>query len=308
MTKRCLVVGALLAACSEEGSLGEYPESSGTAVDDGATDDSGTTNGSASATEDGSATDGTDTTLGDSTDASVTSEDSTGSSSDTGSVGACEQPGNCSEFSACEGASLCGTLDSLFDENGCVRQECGDDDACADDERCYRAIEFGGCAPSGVFCEDDPELQTCLCGSNPECGGGFCVPQELYPAASPLPGGVVFADAACAPNDGAAIYLQWGGFGACDLDERILELTVFEGPLEVGTFEFSGSLTGFGWYLASDDTDVEVVTATIEITAFDGAVLSGTVEATLAPNADDVAILAGDLVDVPYCDTNQMCG
>jgi hypothetical protein len=294
---------ALLAACTDEGSVGVYPESSGNA-DDGATDESGTSTGSASATDtsaDASAssgeTDEMDETVG----------DDSGASSESGGVPACEQSGNCTEYPACE-TGECGALESLFDENGCLREECQDDDTCADDERCYRAIDFGGCAPSGVFCEDDETTKSCLCGSNPDCGGGFCVPAELYPTASALPQGVVWADATCSPDDGVALYVQWGGFGECDLDERLMELTVFEWSLETGTFSFSGSPEGFGWYLASDETEVEIVTATIDITEFDGAVLSGTVEATLAPNADGISVLAGELVDVAYCGTDPMCG
>lgn len=309
LTMTRIVGGALalsFAACTEEGSVGVYPESSSGAEDDGSTDDGGSTTGTASATDTSAdaTADGT-TESGDATTATV--DDDAGSSSESGTVGMCARPGNCVEYSPCEGGN-CGELESLFDANGCVRQECQDHDACADDERCYRAIEFGGCAPSGVFCEDDVKTEACLCGSLPECGGGFCVPEALYPASSPLPQGVVFGQATCAPDDGAAVYFQWGGFGACDLDERLLEITVFEGPLEVGTFEFSGSPEGFGWYVASDESVVEVVTATIEITAFDGVAFSGTVEATLAPNADGISVLAGDLVDVPFCEGGDICG
>lgn len=296
----------LFGACNDEGSVGVYPESSGGA-EDSTSDDSGSTTGTASATDTSAdASADTATESSGATDATATIGDES-ESSESGSVGMCEQPGNCAMYPACERGE-CGTLESTFDENGCVRQECQDDDACADDERCYRAIEFGGCAPSGVFCEDDEKTELCLCGSLPECGGGFCVPEELYPAAAPFPRGIVYAQATCAPDDGQAVYFQWGGFAACDLDERLVEITVFEGPLEVGTYSFAGSGEGFGWYVASDQTEVEVVTATIEITEFDGVILSGTVEATLAPNVDGIAVLAGELVDVPFCEGGDLCG
>jgi hypothetical protein len=301
------LVVALGAACSEEGSLGEYPESSGTAVDDGAGstgDDDGATTASTGDASGSGPTSGDGTT----TDASATVGDS-GSSSDT-TPEACEQPGNCVEFSPCGADPECGTLESLFDENGCVKEECQDHEQCEDGELCYRAIDFGGCAPSGVFCEDDPDLQTCSCGSNPECGGGFCVPQEQYPTAAGLPETDAIAELACAPNDGPGVHLRWGGEGTCDLAGlRMFEVTAYEGPLAVGTFEFDGSpATGFGWYRASDGTDVEVLSATIEITAYDGAVVSGSVEATLAPNVDGVQIVGGELVDLPVCETSQPCG
>jgi hypothetical protein len=233
----------------------------------------------------------------------------TDTTSDTAST-ECEQPGNCIEFSPCGGLQDCGALESQFDENGCVRQECQQHEQCDAGELCYRAIEFGGCAPSGVSCEDDPDRQWCSCASNPECGGGFCVPQELYPTAAELPETDAIAERACAPDDGPAVHLRWGGQGTCDLaGDRMFEVTAYEGPLAVGTFELDGGpATGFGWYRASDGTDVEVLAATIEITAYDGDTVSGSVEATLAPNDDGVLIVAGELVDVPVCETPQPCG
>jgi hypothetical protein len=296
---------ALFAACTEEGSLGEYPESSGTAVDDGATDDGATDDG---ATESGP-TEGSGTADGSPSDSvSETTEGSSDATSETGNPEACMQPGNCSEFSPCDGANLCGTLDSLFDENGCVRTECQDDEACADDERCYRAMDFGGCAPSGVFCEDDPELQTCLCGSNPDCGGGFCVPEDLYPAASPLPGGPAFVAGTCAPDDGPAVYFQWGGFGVCDLDEAVLSL-VFVGAIGLGTHDFDSAPGSSGAYVTSDLVEVEVLAATIEILAVDedAMIMTGTVEVTVAPNDDGVQVLSGEF-ELPICEQSSPCG
>jgi hypothetical protein len=295
MMKRCVATGVVaLAACTGEGSLGAYPESSGTADDDGASDESGS----------GSAT-GSDTMVGDGTDTSATDDDSTGSSSGTGSVAMCEQPGNCSEYSPCDDANLCGTLDSLFDENGCVRQECQDDDGCADDERCYLAQDFGGCAPSGVFCEDDPELQTCLCGSDPQCGGGFCVPQSLYPSTSTLPLGVTFATATCASLGAIELYLQWGGFGECDLDEPLLALWLFNaGPDK--PFEYDMGSQPIGWYTASDNTQVEVLHIEGELVQYDDDTVAGVLEATLAPNADGVQIIAGEF-EMPMCGEIPPC-
>lgn len=300
------LVVALVAGCSEEGSLGEYPESSGTADDDGATSatgDAGTTGASASdSSADGPSTGPTDT------DASATLGES-GSSGDTSPAG-CEQPGNCVEFSPCGGDPRCGTLESLFDENGCVRKECQEHEACDEGELCYRAMDFGGCAPSGVSCADDPDLQTCSCASNPECGGGFCVPEAQYPTATGLPNTDAIAEMACAPNDGPAVHMRWGGQGSCDLEgERVFEVTVYEGPLGVGTFEFDGSpASGFGWYRASDGSDAEVTSATIEITAYDGLTLSATVDATIAPNVDGVLLVAGEVDEFPVCQTPQPCG
>jgi len=305
--RRPLLAVLVFAACTDDGSLGTYPESSGTEDASGSGDEDTTASSTAGTTTAGTTTASTtDDATSAVTDATAESSGDGSTAGDTGTA-ACEQPGNCVEFPPPCGDQGCGGLDSTFDEDGCLRQACQEHRQCADGELCYVALEFGGCAPSGVFCEDDAKTQSCSCGSNPDCGGGFCVPQELYPSASPLPDGVVFADRDCAPNDGPAFYLQWGGFGECDRDERTLELTVYEMPA-VGTFEFSVPNQGFGWYVTSDMMDVEVVTATVEITAFDGATVSGNVVATVAPNVDGISILAGEFTDIPFCDTFPPCG
>jgi hypothetical protein len=309
-TIRCAAFAfAAAGACSEEGSLGEYPESSGTAADDGVTTgtdatetESASSTGSADSSGGGMSSDGTTTT----DPSETTSADGSGSSSDTGSE-VCTGKGNCHVFSPC--GRDCGTLDSPFDENGCLREACEGDDDCAADERCYVAMNFGGCASSGFLCEDDFQTETCACVSLPDCGGAYCVPQDVYPAGGALPDTEVVAEAACAPDDGEAIRVHWAGPGACGLaGETALELTFYDGPFAVDTFAFGGFITGFGSYRLSDDTLIEVEYAELEITAFDGDVWSGRVEASFGPNVDGLGYVEGDLVDVQYCGNNPMCG
>ncbi|MCX4240954.1 hypothetical protein [Paraliomyxa miuraensis] len=85
----------------------------------------------------------------------------------------CTQPVTCSEG--------CGGPFSPFDEQGCLRPSCANDDGCADGETCLHPIDYGGCASSGMFCSDGPGGE-CQCGGDPDCGGGFCVPDDEVPA------------------------------------------------------------------------------------------------------------------------------
>ena len=98
---------------------------------------------------------------------------------DTG-VGACPavEGFNCDGPVDCQ-LNLCGGVGDVFDEGGCLRMSCQTDDDCAADERCYHGEQFGDCLPSVVFCDTEDGL--CLCGSTDDCGGAFCVPEELYP-------------------------------------------------------------------------------------------------------------------------------
>ena len=75
----------------------------------------------------------------------------------------------------------CGSVESPFDEQGCLRAHCFTDGECSDSEKCYRAEEFGGCYSSGPeYVDVDGECQ--LLGADADCGGAYCVPAELYPA------------------------------------------------------------------------------------------------------------------------------
>jgi hypothetical protein len=75
---------------------------------------------------------------------------------------------------------MCGDVDSPFDEHGCLRPTCMSHEDCDGTDLCYRPLDFGGCASSDVFCDDDPTYG-CTCMSTPDCSGAYCVPEEIYP-------------------------------------------------------------------------------------------------------------------------------
>jgi len=306
MAKWSVLLAVTAVACGDEGSLGSYDSGSG--EDSGGSssgDDTATASMSSSASASASATSDSGTT--DPTMSTSANPTMTGGETD-GLV--CDSANNCVVYPAPCGDN-CGNLESDFDEDGCLRQKCSNDDACADGERCFVAAEFGLCESSGISCQDDPETETCQCGGNPDCNGGHCVDAELFPAEMPGPEGDMLVQPTCAPNDGAAfsftVYVQ-GEAPACDPspDAAPLLTLVFWEALEVGTFEF-GPTSGGGEGTASIDAEAPVGSATIEITAV-GDTVSGSYTITLGGYESELRVLAGDLVDVPYCPAVGQCG
>src|SRR5690606_31686176 len=53
-------------------------------------------------------------------------------------------------------------------------------DDCATGETCVFPIDYGGCASSGIFCSDGATGQ-CECAADPDCGGGYCLPDDEVP-------------------------------------------------------------------------------------------------------------------------------
>ena len=106
----------------------------------------------------------------------------TGFFPDWGDVGQfCPNPDHaCLEPLPCD--SSCGDPFSPFDFEGCLRFSCLSDVDCAPDERCFAPADYGGCASSGIYCYDDPELGACTCTADPDCGGQYCVPASVVPA------------------------------------------------------------------------------------------------------------------------------
>lgn len=276
--------------------------------DDGAADGGGTgTASEATTTAETSATAAsmTSTTVGtssESADTTATAE-TTAESSSTGGTSACEGSGNCTIYPPPCAADGCGGLDSSFDEDGCLRASCGIGTACARGERCYRAQLFGGCASSGTFCEDDQEQGACVCASDPDCSGSYCVPESLWPMAMPGPDAGQIDDA-CAPDDGAATELSFGGLGTCPMDEPQLRLTFFTGPPEVGTYVLESQSEGFGELSSGGGPVIGIAAAWVEITALADGVASGSYEVI----ADDAQHLAASFTDVPYCASAVPCG
>lgn len=314
VTRWMVVLAVTAVGCGDKGSLGNYDEG-GTESGDGSTSDdpsasasmssSASTSASSSASETASATGETsDTDPSMSTSANPTM---TGGETD-GPV--CETEGNCTVYPAPCGDN-CGALESEFDEAGCLRQKCGDDDQCGDGERCFVALEFGLCESSGTFCADDPESESCSCGGDADCNGGHCVPEELYPVEMPGPEGDMLVTPDCAPDDGSAFVLGiWvaGEAQACDPSpdaERLLSLIVYE-QLAVGTFEI-GPSSGAGVGTSYIDGEEEVGSATIEITEL-GETVSGHYTITLGGYESEIRVLGGDFVDVPSCPQLGNCG
>lgn len=85
----------------------------------------------------------------------------------------------CSKAINCGGWARCGGT-HRFDELGCQRSDCVDDSQCAAGERCYRALDFGGCASSNVICNDLAD-GSCECTVTDDCAGSYCVPESEYP-------------------------------------------------------------------------------------------------------------------------------
>lgn len=309
--RRLLVAFVIVAACTDDGSLGTYPESSGAEEASGSGTDDTTASTTAGTTTTVSTTAGSE----DVTTATTqpTEDEGSGDDATAGETGssACEQPGNCVDYPPPCGDAGCGGLNSQWDENGCLRQECDNHRQCDEGELCYHAIDFGGCFPTGFACGDDPETQSCVCGTQADCGGGFCVPEEIYPMAGTLPDVEVGLDNYCAPNDGPAFLLHWGGEGAsngCALPGEVALLLVVNQEIAVGSFGLQNFEDGFGTYRLSTGEEIDVVTAMIDVTAFDGATIDATVFATLPPNVDGVDSVSGDIVAVPYCDNSFGCG
>lgn len=112
-----------------------------------------------------------DATSDGSTSADPTDTESPTSTSGDGPV--CEDVGSCAGGSPeCElpGAN-CGGAGSIYTEDGCVRQSCGDDSDCPEDHYCKEGF------PSSWSCEDvDGE---CQCGGTADGNGAMCVPDVL---------------------------------------------------------------------------------------------------------------------------------
>lgn len=193
-------------------------------LDDGSgSGDATSTSSTADSSQDtsGSSTGPTPTTTVTTSTTSTTVDPDTGPGDDTtaGPVScpmvdgfACEAPIDCSSL-------LCGGANSQFDEDGCLRPSCEGPRDCADGELCHAPQDWGGCASSGLSCQDDPELG-CTCVGKPDCGGRFCVPAELVPPTdcNALPDALECLDAGCGPFvTGRPISDAGGGSCLCDL-------------------------------------------------------------------------------------------
>lgn len=204
----------LCAASCDKGSVGEFGETEGEA---GGASDGATTSASGSASAglgSSGATEGGTTTVGSSgvvTDTTAGSSTGSGVQLDVGATEFCENPQHgCSGPVDC--GESCGALDSMFDENGCVRVACGLGEACEDGEFCYRPDDYGGCQSSDLSCSELDGV--CGCGSLPDCGGAYCVPEAI------VFGGIVegpttgLVNTECGPDDGSAFSIAVGSYAS----------------------------------------------------------------------------------------------
>ncbi len=140
-------------------------------VGDGETDPGGSGSESGSESETGTETESS----------SETSTDDGAESSSTGAPAICEDNPlfQCSAPYDCSGFP-CGGINDWFDADGCMRQACGGDEDCDAGEVCFRPIDFGGCASSGIDCWEEPD-GSCSCGADADCNGSFCLPEGEVP-------------------------------------------------------------------------------------------------------------------------------
>lgn len=271
-----------MAACYDRGSLGNY--------------DSGGSDG---------VTGSESSTAGEGGEASIT-----GASASTGSGVRCGGQG-CQLFEPPCG-DQCGALDSPFDAEGCLRASCADGSQCAQDEVCFVAQDYGLCAGSGWFCEDSVEEAACMCGSDPNCGGGFCVPASLAPAVEAAPVGAAAVVRGCPDEIGDrfsfTIY-DTAMLSGCEPAQTGLELLELQlhGTVEPGSFQQSASEPLGVLYEGVDELEVWTVQFgfdedTAEATA------SGTFEVlVLAPDGTPKRY-AGEFADAPVCELLVACG
>jgi hypothetical protein len=295
------VAGLALGACEDKGSLGEYTDTDVGSGDDAATS-TGSTGGSASASSSASA--------------SGTSEGQDSGDAGTGpGPGACPDEGNCQLFpiDCTDGSNACGTLDSIFDDEGCLRQSCSGATGCGDGERCYSPQDFGGCTGSAVFCEDDVELQTCVCGGTADCGGAYCIPEGLYPTPAPGPGSTARVTDDCAPDDGPAFTFTFGLPGdACDIaapppGTELATIQLWIDALDPGVYPL-GQFVSPQHYGSYDDGTGVVQNATagsVTITAVDAAGVDGSWELVLGEGG---SFIGGSFEDMAYCPADVLCG
>ncbi|MBX7077660.1 MAG: hypothetical protein K1X88_00650 [Nannocystaceae bacterium] len=262
----------LLASCGENRSLGDYDSSSGGSGSGGDT----STGGSASATS----------TTGSTGQTSAETGVTTAEGSGTDGPASCG-PGNCELFPPPCG-DACGDLDSPFDDQGCLRTPCANDDNCGDGEVCYVGMQFGLCVSSGIACADSVENQSCDCGGDPDCSGGFCVPTDLFPALEPAPGTIVRVQGTCGPDDGPAVLVSvypaeaTVACGTANLQPELEVLFVDVGP-DTTIEQTSASPMGevvvggesrdvFHARLALDSLDLEqmLCSGSLEVSAVDG--------------------------------------
>lgn len=296
-----LLPTALPLACDPKGSLGDYEGSGSGGASFGGTDSGQTQTGGS-----GSASSGNGS-------ASESDADAGGIRLDIGNGEfVCDNPDYQCDGPApgCGPGSECGGLESPFDDLGCMRQSCAVHSACAASQLCYRPEEWGGCASSGQTCTE--ESGTCTCVATPDCGGGYCVPRDIYPSVSdfPLQPGPTSGRAhpACAPNDGFALEMVFEvADPACsnqDVSDAELQITIWGGfpaPNVVGSFLLDDGSGGFARWNGIDSSD-----GVVRLTASDEDTISGEYEIRFDDGLVGTTLIG--TFSLPYCDLPAQCG
>ncbi len=261
-------------------------------------------------TDGGSGTDATSSSTTTDATSSPTTTDATTTDATTGEPAVCDSPNlECEQYELdCE-VHNCGAIDSYFDIDGCPRPACSDASDCADDEICYAAINYGGCASSGIFCGDDAESMSCQCGGDDDCNGAYCVPAELVPDEQQIgPGSVTDT---CAPDDGPAFDLEFGlESAACDAPWTMNELRVrlvltanSWDPLPPGEYSVVEN-NGWGQVdLWGDDGWQLIDEGTVTIESWEGGAVTGSIEL----HAQGLPTIVSSFT-APHCVEEQLCG
>ncbi len=322
----CLTLASLalaLPAC-DKGSVGEFESETEGGTGSGSDSETASTSGSDSNSTSGSGSDSasttgasasesatTGTTAGETTNASESDSDSDSDSDSATTTGAsvcggaenfmCSAPVDCGD--------ACGTLDSFFDEEGCIRAPCSRHDDCDDGSVCYHPIDYGGCASSDVSCFED-ENGVCQCGLDPDCGGSYCVPDEVFFGGASDGPTVGWVDNSCAPDDGPAFVITVGlDANACDAESDggpIIRFLISAEPPMPGmsqVYELSQPDSNASYSPVGDLTDAEFVSDGI-VRIFEwGDTIVGEYEIGLA----DTTVLVGSF-STPYCNSDIICG
>ncbi len=310
---------AALVGCGNKTSLGTLEEGSGGSMGNASTGDGMSEAANTSGVS--GPTTGEPTTGEPTTGEPTTGEPTTGAESgESGSITECAEAGadlGCLPHEVPCGDN-CGAPESQFDPNGCVRKGCQMDGECAPGQRCFVGQNFGLCEGSGLACQYDAATQMCGCVSDPECGGGHCIPEALYPVSSPGPMGLMLVNDDCGPADGPLTVFRWlveGEGDGCDLSPPYELMLAFDGVLEAGSYAF-GPLrpisAGYGEYVPfGAGSEVSVKSATVTVDSVAGGVVSGsyTVHVILDEGFDEgLVVLKGDFSDTQFCPTMPLCG
>jgi len=212
---------------------------------------------------------------------------------------------NCSDAVDC--GEDCGTMDSIFDENGCSRGECQTHAECGESSLCYHAEDYGGCVSSDLSCNEDADGE-CFCGSDPDCGGSYCVPSEIFFGGAALGPTQGWVDHGCTADDGPAFVLLLG-LAANDCDgandgQPLLRIEIAEAPGQPGTFTLD-TPGNTGEYAANGDlkTAASVPIGVVRIFSWVNDTAQGEYEVRFA----DASVVAGSF-SVPFCNRDVVCG